>query len=92
MLVDRMEVLRKGLCQCRYADCHHCEEQAIINYEYRYPFAFKEKYGRPDIKYIPKYGVQKPYAFFFPGNKTAEETGTRLHILHVAQPKRTRFV
>ena len=83
MLVDRMEVLRKVFANAGMLIATHCEEQAIISAN---TVAFKEKYGEdPDIKYHPE--IRSAEACMHSSSlaiKLAEETGARLHILHVS--------
>ena len=83
MLVDRMEVLRKVFANAGMLIATHCEEQTIISAN---TVAFKEKYGEdPDIKYHPE--IRSAEACMHSSSlaiKLAEETGARLHILHVS--------
>ena len=83
MLVDLMELLRKVFANAGMLIATHCEEQAIISAN---TVAFKEKYGEdPDIKYHPE--IRSAEACMHSSSlaiKLAEETGARLHILHVS--------
>lgn len=83
MLVDRMETLRRIFSEAGMLIATHCEDQNVIR---RNTEIFKEKYGDdPDISCHPLIRSEEAcWASSSLAVRLAEETGVRLHILHVS--------
>ena len=83
MLVDRMDSLKKIFSNAGMLIATHCEDQNIIRQNTE---LYKEKYGEDlDVKFHPIIRNEEAcYHSSALAVKLAEETGARLHILHVS--------
>lgn len=83
MLVDRMEALRSIFSEAGILIATHCEDQNIIRQNTEH---FKNLYGEdPDVCYHPL--IRSEEACFQSSSlavRLAQETGARLHILHIS--------
>ena len=83
MLVDRMEALRTIFSEAGMLIATHCEDQNIIRQNTE---QFKKLYGEdPDVCYHPLIRSEEAcYRSSSLAVQLAQETGARLHILHIS--------
>ncbi|MBQ4056683.1 MAG: dihydroorotase [Bacteroidaceae bacterium] len=86
MLVDKMQILKQIFSDAGMLIATHCEDQNIISAR---AAAYREKYGDdPDVKYHPE--IRNDEACYESSSlaiSLAQETGARLHIMHISTAK-----
>ena len=86
MLVDKMQILKQIFSDAGMLIATHCEDQNIISAR---AAAYREKYGDdPDVKYHPDIRNEEAcYESSSLAISLAQETGARLHIMHISTAK-----